>query len=314
MWKDIKELYNRSEAVSRIILINVGIYILMNLFGIIGGFLNLDIFDNISYDYLSLPSSPTQLLFRPWALLTYMFVHGGFMHLFWNMLLLYFAGRSFIAFLGVKHFVSTYFIGGIAAGIGFFVSYNLFPSFDGQVSVLVGASGAIMTIFVALGTHSPNYPVRFWILPIPPIKLKWIVAVFVIQDFIRLRTDLGASFGGNEGGWIAHIIGALTGYLIIKQYQKGNYFLRYVENSIDQFVTFISGFKKPRSGAKMKVVYKKETVKSRKGKRVTDHDYNMSKQSRQEHLDEILDKIFKHGYESLNQEEKDFLKKTSENE
>jgi membrane associated rhomboid family serine protease len=138
-----------------------------------------------------------------WQFVTYMFLHGGIPHLFFNMLTLYMFGNELERYWGTRRFINYYFITGVGAGVcSWLVSMeNPFP--------IVGASGAIYGLLLAYGLTYPNRIVYLNFLL--PIKVKWLVLIFGAFAFI-------SSFGGSESevANIAHLGGMVVGYLLLK--------------------------------------------------------------------------------------------------
>src|SRR6056297_2983346 len=196
---DIKRFYRESNVVGRFILINVAVFLAVNLFLLIGTLTQTNFFNPVYW--LAAPSDIGSLLFKPWTIITYMFLHEGFWHLLWNMVILYFGGRIFHDLLGTRRFINTYFIGGLAGLFLFILFYNIFPVFERQLGApIMGASASIMAVFVGIAAYTPNYTVY---LPlIGGVKLKYIALFYVILDFISIRS------GVNSGGHIAHLGGA----------------------------------------------------------------------------------------------------------
>ena len=153
--------------------------------------------------WLLLSSSPSELIFKPWTLLSYAFFHGGLMHLIFNLLILNFSARLFLTFFTQKQFLGLYLLAAIFSGLIFVLTYFLF----GNAGVLIGASGAIMAVLVAAATYAPLYQLR--LLLIGNVKLWHIAAVFLLLDLIQLPAN-------NMGGHIAHLGGAFFGFLFIK--------------------------------------------------------------------------------------------------
>jgi hypothetical protein len=212
-----------------------------------------------------------------------MFMHANIWHLLFNMLWFYWFGQIFEEFLGKRRTLGLYFMGGLAGAFLFVFSYNVFPFFThvnaAAGSVLVGASASVMTIMVATATLVPDYTIS--LIFIGPVRIKWLVLFFVILDFLSIA-DL------NAGGELAHLGGALIGFMYIKQLQNGN-----------DWIEGIRKLFKPRP--KLKVV-------------ATNHSRKSTDLPRQEEIDLILDKISKSGYDSLNKQEKEILFRASNNE
>jgi len=236
--------------------------------------------------WFELPKDFSSFILQPWSLFTYAFFHGSFMHLFWNMILLYFVGRFFLTVHSVKQFISVYFLGAIAGGFLFLLSYNIFPVFSGVNSSLIGASAAVMAIMIFVCTYMPNMEVRlFFILN---VKLWYIGAALVLIDLVSLPFS-------NSGGHLAHLGGSLLGFVYAKKMQQGQDIGSGFNRVLDRLNSLFAKKKK----APMKTVYrdrKTNTQSTPKGK--SDH---------QKKIDAILDKISKSGYESLSKEEKDYL-------
>jgi len=239
-----------------------------------------DLIDTYTTDYLSLPSYLPKLLTRFWTPITYMFIHSGFFHILFNMLWLYWMGQIFEEFLGEKRTVGLYLLGGLAGAFLYVASYNIFPAFTQSglvlVSSAVGASAAVMAIVVGAATIAPDYTIVFMF--IGPVKLKWLVLVFLVIDYLGIT-------GPNAGGEISHIGGAIFGFIYVRQLQRGR-----------DMVGAISGLFKSRS--KLKVV-------------ANNNNKSSADTPRQDEIDRILDKISKNGYESLSKQEKEILFRAS---
>ncbi|HNR20738.1 MAG TPA: rhomboid family intramembrane serine protease [Bacteroidia bacterium] len=289
--QDLKQSFKSYGVVQRLIVINVAIFLLMYVGD---GLLRLfNIFNEpistFARNWFALPAAPFTFITRPWSLITYQFLHGGIFHILFNMLWLFFMGRLFAEYLGEKKLLAIYFWGGIAGAVFFMLAYNVFPFFSDALpfATVVGASASVLAISVACATLLPDYPVALFV-PTFVVKLKYI-ALF------QIAIDLLSVSGSNAGGSIAHLGGALFGFIFIKQLQKGNDLSAWLVKLIDS----ISGlFNKP----KVKVVHKRQTM---------DEKFNASKKSKQQEVDQILDKISKSGYSSLTSHEKEILFKAS---
>lgn len=278
IWEDYKAEFNKTNnALIQFILVNISVFVILSIIWLF----SKETEALVTY-YLRLPSNLEELLYRPWTLITYAFVHAGLGHIFWNMLGLYWFGRIITDLLGHSKLISLYFLGSLAAALGFVIIYNVHPDFARSSQYLVGASGAVYAIAVGAATIAPNY--RFNLLFIGPIKISYIVAAYVF--FSLLGTQ-----GTNAGGNYAHIGGAALGYFYIKQLQNGRDLGKYVFGVIDFFQGF---FKK---STKLKVSHKKKSSSSPA----------VSNGINQEEIDTILDKISQSGYESLSKEEKQKL-------
>ncbi|WP_313791447.1 rhomboid family intramembrane serine protease [Lacinutrix neustonica] len=184
--------------------------------------------------------------------------------------------------------MSIYFLGAIAGGLVFLIGYNVFPSFFSKnYFPLVGASAAVRALFIFLCAYNPNSDIRILNFN---IKIWHIGAVLVVFDIIGV-------FGTNGGGNLAHLGGALLGYVYAKQLAQGNDIGKGFERSTDA----VAGWFKPRKKGNLKTVHKK---KSKVGGYTTGEFSALEKQKQ---IDAILDKISKSGYDSLTASEKEFL-------
>lgn len=288
-WKDnLRYKYNTASILEKFIAINIVMFILTFAFNTIG-FLMGSGGSNFLIKWLVFPKDLADLLFKPWSILTYAFLHAGIFHILSNMIVLYFSGQIFLNFFSAKKLVNYYILGAIFGALIFALSYNLFPAFQGTgKSYLIGASASVMAILVGIATKIPNFQVRLMFLG--NLKLWWIAAALVVLDFIQIPL-------GNPGGHLAHLGGAAIGYLYTKQLEKGNDIGSWIESSISAISDFSFSSK---SNPKMKTVYKNK--KKTEKKKVDQKDKN-----NQEKIDKILDKISSSGYGSLTKEEKDFL-------
>ncbi len=277
---DIKLQYRIGGIANKMIYWNVGLFLLSIVF-----FYQFKTGQFDYPDWLEITSDPSVVLIRPWTVLTYAFFHGGFMHLFFNMMVLNFASRLFLTFFTQKQYLGLYFLGAIFAGVCFLVSFYFF----GRVSTMVGASGAIMALLVATTSYQPLMEIR--LLLIGNVKLWHITAVLILLDLLQINLE-------NTGGHIAHLGGAFFGYIYIKLLQNGTDLSKFV-NSVVDFFTNAFSTKKSTPFKKVHVNTKKPVV--RKPSKI------VTKDKTQQQLDEILDKISQSGYDSLTTEEKEFL-------
>ncbi len=273
---EIKTKYDLADISIKLIFINVGIFAIIAIYNAIYYSFSSETATFFT-DYFSLPDDLGDFLYRPWSIITYAFLHAGFMHLLGNVIVLFFTGRIFLNLLSVKHFLNYYFLGIVFGGLLFLLSYNLLPAFKNEGAILVGASAAIFSTLVGITTYAPNYEVRLF--GVFTLKL-WIITTFLLIAFIA------GIPGPNSGGEFAHLGGAFLGYIYSLQLKKGN----------DIGVMLMSLFKSKKQKP-LKTVYKKS-------KPETSSQNDSGKQRR---IDDILDKISKSGYETLTKEEKDFL-------
>ncbi len=293
--EDFKAKFRSGNPITRLILINVALFLFVSIFRIVtflsgesGIFILVEEFIK---DNLAISLSFLDLAQKPWTLITYMFTHFSLMHIFWNMITLYWFGQLFINYTNSKKLIPLYLLGGISGALLTLILFTAIPAFQPFIGApMIGASAGVTAIIVATATLIPN--VNMNMMFIGPVKLIY-VALFVI--FIDV---LNVASYDNIGGNISHLGGALMGYLFIFQYKRGVDFSK----GINRFFDWISGLLSIKPKSKMKVAYKRK---------VTDEEYNYNKKVEQENIDRILDKISKSGYESLSKSEKDILFKAS---
>ena len=288
---ELKHNFKKGNYLIKLIYANVAIFIIMQLTSLVYWVFTKESLDNVFSAALAYPSNITIFFHKPWTLLTYMFVHDmtAIWHLLFNMLWLYWFGQIFLQYLDQKKLLSVYILGGFAGALLYTLAYNIFPAFELERfgSVMVGASAAIMAVVIAIAAIVPNYTIN--IIFFGPVKLKYIALITFAIDLISIQTS-------NAGGHIAHIGGALFGFLYAKQHLKG----KNITAGFSKVLDNIFGLFKPRK--RMKVTYKTPS---------DDFEYNKIKVDQQKEIDRILDKIAKGGYNCLSKDEKDFLFKSS---
>jgi membrane associated rhomboid family serine protease len=297
IWEDIKNPFNKGNNLIRLIYINIGVFLIISIFSIVGYLLNNQKISENVLNILAVPASLNTLLVRPWTIITYMFTHKNIWHILLNMLWLYWFGRIFLEYLDQRKLVAVYLLGGISGAIVYVLSFNIFPAFKDVVpmSVAIGASASVMAVVIAIAAYVPNYAVQFFL--IGRIRIIYVaLAIFVVTSIL--------DFPSNSGGKLAHIGGALFGFLFILNIKKG----RDIGKGINSIIDFFATLFKPRR--KMKVTYKKPA--SNYDYPASDYDYNKTKVEHQAKINQILDKISKGGYDSLTKEEKDTLFKESQ--
>jgi len=280
----IKYYLARLNIAEKLIAINLAIFILVGLSTALFG-VSIDAL----FYWFELPKDFFAFLTKPWTLVTYSFFHSGIGHVFWNMLMLYFAGRIFLNLFDNQRFINVYFLGVILGGLVFLLSYNVFPTLLNTNTSLIGASAGVTAVLIFICAYIPNQEVRIIFFN---VKLWHVGAFFVLVDLIQIP------YGGNVGGRLAHLGGAFLGYFYARQLLNG----KDIGEGFSKLLVGLSNLFKPgKRKAPLKTVYKKNAAKKTKSK--VDYD----KETRQRKIDTILDKISKSGYESLSKAEKDFL-------
>lgn len=277
------------SLLSILFIMNVVIWLLMLLFPLVDYLYALPAGSAKAgwLEWLALSSQWDVVLQRPWTVLTYMFLHDGFWHIFFNMVMLYFGGAMCCRYLGSRRFGWIYFFSGIVGGLLYLLVYNAFPIGQLQTSSLVGASAAVLGVFVATAVYIPNQEVSFWLLRNFSIKMKWLAVIFVVIDLLAIPAS-------NAGGHIAHLGGALFGWLFVVV-------MRLWAKKPFRSPSFSFG------GRKKKSFRNSQKASHSSGRPLTDDEYNRRRAEDQKRVDAILDKISKYGYENLSKSEKEFL-------
>lgn len=278
---DLKSGFNRGNIYIQFIYINVGVFVVTSLLGILWMLFNRD--GASVLQYLELPAWTERFIRQPWSLFTYMFMHAGVLHLLFNMLWLYWFGQMFLSLFSAKHFRGLYLLGGICGGLLYMLAYNVFPYFSDSMyySYLLGASASVLAIVVATAVRAPEYQVNFMF--VGAVRLKYVALFMVLTDLMFMTS-------GNAGGHIAHLGGALAGWWFASGLSRGHDATVWINRCLDG-LTIRRKPKRP----KMEVHY---------GDKAKDYDYNARKKQQSEEVDRILDKLKKSGYNSLTTEEK----------
>ncbi len=290
----LKKLFLSRNVLSRLLLINLVIYLIVSIVGLftsLFGFNDGNVLSPLAR-ILALPADLGSLAFKPWTIVTYMFLQEDFFHLLFNLIMLYFGGTIFREYLSDAKLFWTYFFGGIFGGLFFILAFNTLPIFTSvsDFSVALGASASVLAIIIAISTYVPDYTVHLFLFG--KLKLKYIAIAFIAIDVLSIQAD-------NPGGHIAHLGGALWGFIFAYSLKKGN----------DIYKVFY-GIKLPKFTWNKKET-KFTTSRPKSGRPLTDDEYNTRRAATQDEIDEILDKISKSGYGSLSSFEKEMLFKTS---
>ena len=224
---DIKRFFLGRSMLSNLILINIGVWLLVKITNVFF-FLFLQP-GNASADewflhLLAVPASLPTLVKVPWTPFTYMFLHFDFWHILFNMLWLFWFGKIFLEYLNPKQLFQTYIIGGLTGAVLYIAAFNFFPVFGTALplSYALGASASVMAIVTAISFYVPNYTIQ--LLFIGRVKIIYLALILFIFDFFAIP-------GNNSGGHIAHIGGALWGFIYILLSQKritGFYFSKFI--------------------------------------------------------------------------------------
>ena len=280
--------FKQLNQAEKLILVNVACFV-MPLF-IRTVFYLFNIPSGVFVGWFELSADWGDLIFKPWTILTYSFMHSGFFHLFWNMYLLYFTSRLFLNIFPARTFFNVYFLGVILGGFTFLISYSIFPAFQNSSPIMVGASAGVMATFIFIANYSPDLEVRLIFFN---VKLSYLAIAFILLDIIQIPY-------GNAGGHLAHLGGAALGYFYFLRLNQGTDIGLPLEKLSNRLLNL---FKKQSN---LKTVYKNKSNAASK-KKESNEDLDQQK------IDVILDKISKSGYDSLSQKEKDFLFRAGKN-
>jgi membrane associated rhomboid family serine protease len=292
LFDDFKNSFiKRDNGLSKIILLNVSVFLFLAIVSVISWVSKSQFYHTYVITNFSIPAQWLWFLHKPWTLITYFFTHEDIFHILFNMLGLYWFGRIIDEFLGNRRVINLYILGGLAGAFIYLLFYNTIPYFKemadavythtGHPLSMLGASASVFAIVVAAATLVPEY--RFNLLFIGPVKIVYIAAFYVVVSFLGVKGD-------NAGGNLAHLGGALIGFIYIKQLQRGT--------DLGKPISIISNWFNNIGKPKLKV-YSNKTKE-------------MKSQISQKDIDAILDKISRSGYESLSKEEKEKLFKASQ--
>ena len=285
--QDVLYKFKTLNIANKLIVINIAVFLLF----FIASFL-FNTSSEVLMQWFVLPEEPIEVLKQPWSLLTYSFLHGGFMHILFNMIWLNFFSKFILNLFSEKRFLTVYLLGALYGGLLFVTAYNVFPVFQSKAGYLLGASASVSALMVFAATYSPNISFRFFMVT---IKLWQLAVGLFLLDLFRLGS------GTNPGGMLSHVGGAVFGYVYAVQLAKGNDIGLWFEKIVASLVNLF----KTKKNTPFRKVHK--TPKNTSKKKTTS-----VKDERQIKIDGILDKIGKSGYESLTKQEKDFLFKAGD--
>lgn len=284
IWDEIKSSFRLGSNLTRLIYINLGVFLVFALLRVFlfmagspSGWIT---------SVLAVPADIHSLMVRPWTIVTYMFYHKEFLHILFNLLWLYWFGQLFLQFFAQRQLTWVYLLGGISGALLYILAFNLLPPFKGyaEKSLALGASASVLAVVIAVSTLQPNFTV--YLLFLGAVRLKYLALATVVIDIISIPVS-------NAGGHIAHLGGALFGFLYVVMLRKGT--------DLAKPFYHLASIKFPKRN-RMKVTYRSHNA---------DYDYNYRKAQKQKQVDDILDKIARSGYDSLTKEEKDILFKAN---
>lgn len=294
IFDDFKNAWNKpNNGLAQLIIINVAVFVLLGVLAVFSTLAGTDGVFTFAYKQFTIPAPIGEFITRPWTIITYAFAHSfnNLWHILMNMLVLYWFGRVFVDFLGSQKLINLYIMGAIAGGVTYLLAYNLIPFYSDRINMfdgMVGASAAVYAISVATATYWPDH--KFYLLFFGPVKIKYLVGIYLFFSFL-------GSVGANAGGNLAHLGGALIGFLYARQLSKGIELGSWVFKSME----FIKSFFVKKT--KIKVSHRQNRSNTSTSKPSSSGNLNYS----QAEIDKILDKISENGYDSLTKDEKEKL-------
>lgn len=252
-------------------------------------------FDNNILSWFAVPAKLTAVLDRPWTILTHAFVHLGVWQQFANMLWLWCFGYIFIDLTGNRKLIPVFLYGALAGVMGYLLACNFLPALSTKAVVgqYFGAGAGILAIGIAATTISPNY--KLFPFLNGGISLWIITALYAIIDLATIPAS-------NPAAHIAHLAGGLAGFLFIFLLRKGIDGSGWM-NSFYDWAANLFNPDKPKKGQEIK-----QTLFYKAGREPFKKTLNLT----QKRLDDILDKINISGFNSLSDEEKELLKRASQ--
>ncbi len=279
--EDLQHAFSYGNMVTRLMIIQSGIFVVTALLSaFLPTFYHTDILP-----WIALPGDLHLFVYRPWTWVSHFFVHSGLWHLIWNMLTLYWFGNITGDLLGDRKIFPVFFLGGLAGGLLFLLSSLLVKGGGGFA---VGSSAAVLSVVFAAVATAPDY--RMHLILLGPVRIKFIGLFILFIDII------GTQSASNAGGHIAHLGGALFGFLFVFLLRKGY--------DLSDW-SFAGRFRKQKSPKRtsLKVAHKSSVLNQK-----------ISSQNSSSVIDHILDKIKLRGYDSLTAEEKEILYQASKKE
>jgi membrane associated rhomboid family serine protease len=288
LFEELKFQLKSGTMTNKLVIVNICVFLLIHLLFALEKIIGVSFISSLIQKTFTLDATLIGALSMPWGFITSIFAHFDLMHIFSNLIFLYFAGNLFERYFNSRMLLLTYLFGGLAGGLGEVISTTLL--FPNEYHTVLGASGSVMAIFAALAFYSPNTKVfLFGVLP---------VRLFVLALFFLANDLIGIGNANDHIAHFAHLGGALFGFLAMQNL-----------NSSKNILTKIDELSK-----RIRETFKRiGKAKPKKRRTKSDEEYNYEKKNKQDQTDLILDKISKSGYDSLSKKEKDFLFNQSKN-
>lgn len=279
---DLWQRYVKADAIWKLIVINLAVFLVLRLLGIIAMIGGWNIDDVV--DILALPSAPGHLLAHPWTAVTYMFTQYAPFHILFNMLTLYWFGKMMLWRCSAAQMVWLYIYGGIAGAAFYIVAAQLFAGVGGW---LLGASASVMAIVIATAVMMPDF--RLQMLFVGSVKLKWVAVAAVVLFALGL-------VGDNAGGHVAHFGGIAIGAVFGLLYNRGTDITRLPNNICGNIVKSFKRITSREDTPQRKPKFRPSPKKNGPAQ----HDAADDRRN----LDAILDKIKHSGYTALTADER----------
>jgi membrane associated rhomboid family serine protease len=246
------------------------------------------------YAWFTVPASPAKFITRPWTLVTAPFSQIALLLVISGIFWLWTFGRIFHDLTGNRRIVPLYLYGGIAAAVTYLLVNGIFPSLQQEGGIITGSAASIVSIAIATTILSPQY--RFFPMIAGGIPLWVITMIFILVDL--------SSLSGSTPHIAAHVAAGLVGYGFAAALNRGRDWSEWLSNLYDRFTNVFE----PGQPVRARRRVKEEVFYDTRGKKPYVKTTNLTQQK----VDEILDKINQKGYDRLTDEEKDLLRRASE--
>lgn len=217
----------RHNGLMQVIVTNIAITVFSFFLGFLLRLVGYDDICKNFESFLCMPSNLNSFIEKPWSLVTHMLIQRDFWTIIWHTMLLYTFGSIVSEFLGRKHFIPLYIVGGILGALMVLFFYNTFPRFKGINVSIYGIDSCVYAVIAATATVAPNLPLRLFLFG--NVRMRYVLCFFIFWAFYKL--DAGSALG------IYQLGGAFGGYLYVKYTLLSNF-------NLFRFIKGIFGFKK----------------------------------------------------------------------
>lgn len=286
-----------NNALVRLFAINAILFVILKFILVVYQMADLNVaaYHPTVFDWFTLPADIHKLGTRPWALITFMFTHEELKMVLPNMAWLAVFGYVLQDLTGNKKLIPIYLYGGIAGAVTYIVAYYLVPKLQPGIptAMFFGSNASIMAVAIATTAVKPDY--RFFPMINGGIPLWVVTMLFIVVDMLSVPV-------GDPAKYLAHLAGGATGYLFIYQLRRGHDGSTWINNFFDWVNDlFNPGRKEKERNIKDEFFYKVHGS----------NPYKRIPNVTQKRIDGILDKINQQGYHFLTDEEKDILRRAS---